>query len=486
MNFTDTFKSVELVLKAGEVPLLVGETGIGKTSLARELAAKNDWSLVGIDGNLLKEGEIGGLPTVEAGTTIYAVHHKLRKIDEEIAKGRTVLLFIDEINRCDHAVQQELMNLILNREINGYVLSPSVHIIAAMNPADSYDYEVVEMDAAQQNRFVWLYMEADYLQWLDWASTAGIEEKVMEFISTFPEYLDKTNEDDINATPRSYERISKLYHIYKQDPSAIPQGVFYNVIRGNVGKLIAQEFVHFVTSDAQPLIAYDDVFGSLSLDPALSSRVNRNMAVAFRNSIIVVVVVLVVTTIIGTMLAYVLSRFQFPGNGLIRGMFALAALLPGIAMQVALYKMMVNFHAVNTMWGYIVMMCGTDVISIYVFIQFFENISTSLDEAAIMDGASYFTVYYKILLPLLKPAIVTCAILKGVGVYNEYYAANLYLQDANLKTIAIALYSFTGPMGSKYNLICAGVIITLLPMLILFLIFQKQIYSGIAAGSVKE
>ena len=273
MNFTDTFKSVELVLKAGEVPLLVGETGIGKTSLARELAAKNDWSLVGIDGNLLKEGEIGGLPTVEAGTTIYAVHHKLRKIDEEIAKGKTVLLFIDEINRCDHAVQQELMNLILNREINGYVLSPSVHIIAAMNPADSYDYEVVEMDAAQQNRFVWLYMEADYLQWLDWASTAGIEEKVMEFISTFPEYLDKTNEDDINATPRSYERISKLYYIYKQDPSAIPQGVFYNVIRGNVGKLIAQEFVHFVTSDAQPLIAYDDVFGGPSLAPALSSRI---------------------------------------------------------------------------------------------------------------------------------------------------------------------------------------------------------------------
>ena len=210
------------------------------------------------------------------------------------------------------------------------------------------------------------------------------------------------------------------------------------------------------------------------------------MAVAFRNSIIVVVVVLFVTTIIGTMLAYVLSRFRFPGNGFIRGMFTLAALLPGIAMQVALYKMMVNFHAVNTMWGYILMMCGTDVISIYVFIQFFENISISLDEAAIMDGASYFTIYYKILLPLLKPAIVTCAILKGVGVYNEYYAANLYLQDANLKTIAIALYSFTGPMGSKYNLICAGVIITLLPMLILFLIFQKQIYSGIAAGSVKE
>ena len=210
-----------------------------------------------------------------------------------------------------------------------------------------------------------------------------------------------------------------------------------------------------------------------------------NMGVAFRNSFIVLIVVLVVTTLIGTQLAYVLSRFSFPGNTLSRGLFALAALLPGIAMQVSLYKMMVGMHAVNTLWGYIIMMCGTDVISIYVFIQYFENIPISLDESAIVDGASYFTVYSKILLPLLKPAIVTCMILKGVGVYNEYYASNLYLQDSSLKTVAIALYSFTGPMGSRYNLICAGVIITLLPMLILFLLFQKQIYNGIAAGAVK-
>jgi multiple sugar transport system permease protein len=211
-----------------------------------------------------------------------------------------------------------------------------------------------------------------------------------------------------------------------------------------------------------------------------------NMAVAFRNSVFILVIVLVVTTLIGTQLAYVLSRFTFPGNAFVRSMFTVAALLPGVAMQVALYKIMVNLNAVNTMWGYIIMMCGTDVISIYVFIQYFENIPTSLDESAIVDGASYFTVYSRILLPLLKPAIVTCMILKGVGVYNEYYASNLYLQDSSLKTIAIALYSFTGPMGSKYNLICAGVIITLLPMLILFLVFQKQIYNGIAAGSVKE
>ena len=76
-------------------------------------------------------------------------------------------------------------------------------------------------------------------------------------------------------------------------------------------------------------------------------------------------------------------------------------------------------------------------------------------------------------------------ILKGVGVYNEYYSAQLYLQDKKLQTVAMSLYTFTGPLGSKYNLICAGVLISLLPALIIFILFQKQIYSGLTAGAVK-
>jgi multiple sugar transport system permease protein len=102
-----------------------------------------------------------------------------------------------------------------------------------------------------------------------------------------------------------------------------------------------------------------------------------------------------------------------------------------------------------------------------------------------MDGASYFKIFYKILFPLLKPAIVTCAILKGVGIYNEYYNAMLYLTKPDLKTVSLALYTFTGPFGNQYNLICAGVIMTLLPALILFIAFQNQIYSGLTAGAVK-
>ena len=223
----------------------------------------------------------------------------------------------------------------------------------------------------------------------------------------------------------------------------------------------------------------------LNFDNFIKAYQAANMGRAFMNSLIVMVCVLVVSIIVGTQLAYVLNRFKFPGNTLIRNLFLFASLLPGVAMQVTVYNIMSSLGFINHLYGYIIMMCGTDVISIYIFIQFMENIPVSLDESAIIDGASYFTIYWKIMLPLLKPAIVTSCILKGVGVYNEYYAANLYLQDKDLHTIATSLYTFVGPMGSQYNLICAGVIISLLPALIIFIIFQKQIYSGITAGAVK-
>lgn len=211
-----------------------------------------------------------------------------------------------------------------------------------------------------------------------------------------------------------------------------------------------------------------------------------NMGRAFFNSVIILVCVLTASVIIGTQLAYVLNRFRFAGNNLIRNLFLFAALLPGIAMQISIYQIMFKLGFINSLGGYIIMMCGTDVISIYIYIQFFENIDHSLDESAIVDGASYFTIFYKILFPLLKPAVVTACILKGVGTYNEYYAANLYLQDKKaLPTVATSLYTFVGPLGSQYNLICAGVIISLLPALIVFITCQNQIYSGLTAGAVK-
>lgn len=292
MNFNDTLKSVELVIETNEVPLIVGESGIGKTALAKTLAKQREWSLVVIDGNLLKEGEIGGLPTVEEYTikdehgrvvskkaTIYAIHIKLKEIDNLILEGKDVLLFIDEINRCEHSVQQELMNLILNREINGYKLHDKVKILAAMNPSSKYgadfDYQVVDMDAAQENRFVWLNIESDAKGWIKWASENKVDRKVIEFISTFPEHLHSINEEDIRATPRSFERVSKSYKLYKENKDSIPRRVFLNVLRGNLGRVIAEQLMDFMESDNTALISPEEVFEEEVLSEQVKIRISN-------------------------------------------------------------------------------------------------------------------------------------------------------------------------------------------------------------------
>lgn len=210
-----------------------------------------------------------------------------------------------------------------------------------------------------------------------------------------------------------------------------------------------------------------------------------NMLRGFMNTGIILVVVLFCSIFISAMIAYVLNRFTFPGRGMIENLFLFASLLPGIAMQVTIYKIMYWLGFINHIYGYVVVLMGTDIISIYIFLQFFENLSNSLDESAIMDGCTYFGVFFRILFPLLKPAIMTSLVLKGVSVYNEYYASSLYLTLPEIKTISTALYTFTGPYGNQYNYICAGVLITIIPILVLFLIFQKQVYSGMAAGAVK-
>lgn len=268
MNFSETYEAVELTLAAGAVPLIIGESGIGKTALIRRYSREKNLHLVNIDANLLKEGEIGGLPTVENGRTYYATHHKLAEIDEFLAKSsRGCLLFIDEINRCDHAVQQELMNLILNREINGYRLNSRVTVASAMNPTSrmedfrNTDYQVVEMDPAQENRFVWFSMDSDPKEWIVWGlDTGDIHPCVIEFISSFAEYLHASSDEEfIEATPRSWERISDALKVLDKNP-AFSKEALYHFVKGNVGTRIAQDFMGFLKENENPNLKASDIF----------------------------------------------------------------------------------------------------------------------------------------------------------------------------------------------------------------------------------
>ncbi|MCM8711466.1 AAA family ATPase [Clostridium sp. SYSU_GA19001] len=297
MNFKDALQTIELVLESGDVPLLIGESGIGKTALIKRLCREKGYYNIVIDGNLLKEGEIGGLPIVEEYTafidrkqvkkkkTVYAVHTKLQEIDEILTKEpeSTVLLFIDEINRCEHSVQQEIMNIILNREINGYKLPESVKVAAAMNPSNKYenysesDYQVVDMDPAQEDRFVWIEMESDVKSWISWGiEEGGIHEDILNFISSFPQYLHTPYSNEmVKATPRSWERVSKAYKIYLNKKDDIPSRIFQNVVKGNVGVSIAQEFYSFLENNKNPLIRPEDIFAEEELTETLINKIKK-------------------------------------------------------------------------------------------------------------------------------------------------------------------------------------------------------------------
>lgn len=298
MNFTETLQTVELIIKSGEVPLIIGESGIGKTSLIKSFSDKYGYYLITIDANLLKEGEIGGLPTIDEipwenngiikniKRTVYAAHTKLIEINEVLRSNKAdkVLLFIDEINRCEHTVQQELMNLILNREINGYVLPHNVRVAAAMNPSSRYDnfenseYQVVDMDPAQEDRFVWIYMDSDIKEWIKWAMSkkGDIHPHVIEFISAFPEYLHTPDSrDSVKATPRSWERVSKAYKIFKTNESPIPINILYNAVKGNVGSHIAQDFISFIESYKNPLIDAKEILELGMIAENIKERVSK-------------------------------------------------------------------------------------------------------------------------------------------------------------------------------------------------------------------
>ena len=211
-----------------------------------------------------------------------------------------------------------------------------------------------------------------------------------------------------------------------------------------------------------------------------------NMGRAYLNSAIILVFVLLGSVLVGTQLAYVLNRFKFPGNGLIRSLFLFATLLPGIAMQVSVYQIMSNLGFINHLYGYIIMSMGTDVISIYIFIQFMENISVSLDESAFIDGASYFPIYWKIILPLVVPGIAAVAIFVLINGWNEYMYSSVLISKDALKTLTVGIVSLNTQNQVHWNDMMAASSMSCLPLIILFLCFQKYFIAGMTSGAVKS
>lgn len=298
MKFNDIKKAVMLTLAAGKTPVVVGERGIGKTQMMKDIALMMDMKLINIDCNLLKEGEIGGLPLpfkLDNGVTVttYAIHAKLKAIEDYLAEkpDGKVLLFFDELNRTTRETMAELMNLILNKEINDYKVPDNVFMVAAMNPSSSTSgfegntsYGVTDMDAASKNRLVWLYLETDARTWLDWAierpGTVSdrdqadkikffnreeydtiIDENIIEFISSFPDLLNSPREDqDVSPSSRTWEFASDIMRTYELNKELFTEEQYDACFKGCVGIDAHIQFMNFLMNNDNPLIKPEEFF----------------------------------------------------------------------------------------------------------------------------------------------------------------------------------------------------------------------------------
>ena len=223
----------------------------------------------------------------------------------------------------------------------------------------------------------------------------------------------------------------------------------------------------------------------LNIDSFLTAFNDGGMLQAMGNTIFIMAFSLTGTIIFGAMVAFVLNRFEFIGKNFVLMAYLIAMLIPPITTQVATFQIINTLGLFNTRWAPIALYLGADVMSLYIMLLFMESIHVSLDEAAMLEGASYPYIFFKIILPNLKPAIVTIAIIRGVAIYNDFYIPFLYMPDQNLLTLSTTLYKFIGPYGGQWNVICAGIILIILPTLVVFLLLQKYIYNGFASGSVK-
>ncbi|WP_432154870.1 carbohydrate ABC transporter permease [Streptomyces tricolor] len=223
----------------------------------------------------------------------------------------------------------------------------------------------------------------------------------------------------------------------------------------------------------------------LNFDNYVTAFTDGKMLSAFANTTVILLFSITGTVIIGSMTAYAIDRFDFRAKKPVMALFLIATLVPGVTTQVATFQVVNSFGLFNSLWAPVLLYMGTDIVSIYIFLQFIRGIPVSLDEAARLDGANSFTIYWKIILPLLKPAIATVVIIKGITVYNDFYVPFLYMPSEDLGTISTALFRFKGPFGAHWENISAGTILVIAPTLLVFLFLQRYIYNGFARGATK-
>lgn len=226
---------------------------------------------------------------------------------------------------------------------------------------------------------------------------------------------------------------------------------------------------------------------TVSLANFIEVVTEKNFLVWMGNSAMVATL----TTLLGVFLsctaAYAFSRFKFPGQRAGLMSFLVSQMFPGTLMMVPLYIIVVQWlNLGNTFWG-LILVYSTIAIPFCVWMLkgYFDTIPIEIEESAIMDGASRTVIFFRIILPLAKPAISVTALFSFMAGWNEFIIASLLMEEEKMYTAPVGLKFFVGEHATQWGSFAAGSIIVSIPVVLLFMYTQKYLVSGLTAGSVK-
>lgn len=211
-------------------------------------------------------------------------------------------------------------------------------------------------------------------------------------------------------------------------------------------------------------------------------------AKALLNTLYYVGGTLVVGLFFTTINAYALTRIEFKGRKIIWSLIMLSLFLPGINALVPQYVVMRSLGLTNSLTGLILLSSlGESVFYLMLLGGFMKSIPKEVEESAFLDGASYFQIFWKIIIPLSSPGIVTVAIFKFIGYYNSFLGPFIYLSDPEKYTIGVQMYQANKLMEytADWVTLFAGVMIAMIPSIVIFVLFQRWILKGASLGAVK-
>lgn len=213
---------------------------------------------------------------------------------------------------------------------------------------------------------------------------------------------------------------------------------------------------------------------------------SRNFVTALFNSVRVAVATSALVTTLTAMMAYAFARFDFPGKNVLFYSVLAMMMVPTMMLIIPQFLVAKRLALLNSLNGLVlVYTAGAIAFNMFLLRGFFESIPYELEESALIDGANHFTIFWRIMVPLAKPALSTVAVFSFLGAWDEYIWALTVLTDVQKRTLPVAIANFRGVHASDWGLVFAGSLTAVIPTIVIFVFFQRYFVQGITTGAIK-